>query len=76
METDILNPDAASEFNPDYGFGGGLPDMMSIFQAVSGEVNARQLTGQGRKSVSRARIGTRGAPVLALRRTPSARPAR
>jgi hypothetical protein len=47
-EQNILNPTVGSDFNPDYSYTEGLPQMMSQFQAKSGKAIARQLLARGR----------------------------
>jgi hypothetical protein len=47
-EQNILNPTVGSDFNPDYGYSEGLPQMLSQFQAKSGKVIARQNLARGR----------------------------
>jgi hypothetical protein len=47
-EQNILNPTAASLLNFDYGYSEGLPETRSLFQAMSGKMNARRQMGRGR----------------------------
>jgi hypothetical protein len=47
-EQNVLNPNAASVYSPDYGYTEGLPQMLSMFQAKSGKVFTRQLMARGR----------------------------
>jgi hypothetical protein len=47
-EQNILNPNAASVYSPDYGYSEGLPQMFAMFQARSGKTFARQLSARGR----------------------------
>jgi hypothetical protein len=47
-EQNILNPTAASLLNFDYGYSEGLPETRSLFQSMSGKMNARRQMGRGR----------------------------
>ena len=47
-EQNILNPSQTSLFNPDWGYTEGLPEMRSLFQAMSGKMYSRRQMGRGR----------------------------
>lgn len=47
-EQNILNPSQTSLFNPDWGYTEGLPEMRSLFQAMSGKTYSRRQMVRGR----------------------------